>query len=302
MKILNVFFISLLSIISLNLSAQIYVNSSGLVGIRLSNNNPYGSIDVYGGIDRFEYLHRPMDFVLQASDPRICSDNKIVFYNIYGTDWIDIECRNLFEKSDSSRKTNFQNIEKGLGKIKKLKGFTYNWKENPTGQRHAGLIAQQVERVIPEVITTVDSTNEKLLNYSGLIPYLIEAIKEQQNQIEELQKKFSESSSSTLKSTSTINSLEDNDNSLTVNAILYQNIPNPFTANTEIKFYLPEKVNSAALYIYDMQGHQIKSIPIYDRGNSSTIIYGHELQAGMYFYSLITDNKEIDTKRMILTD
>ena len=47
---------------------------------------------------------------------------------------------------------------------------------------------------------------------------------------------------------------------------------------------------------------QLKNIPIIDRGNGSVLIQGSELLAGMYIYTLIADGKEVDTKRMILTE
>jgi hypothetical protein len=50
-----------------------------------------------------------------------------------------------------------------------------------------------------------------------------------------------------------------------------------------------------------MQGEQIKHLVINERGNSSVTIEGHTLKAGMYFYTLIIDGKEVDTKKMILT-
>ena len=51
-----------------------------------------------------------------------------------------------------------------------------------------------------------------------------------------------------------------------------------------------------------MQGVQIKSIQVNNRGKDSEIINGAELKAGMYFYTLIADGQEVDTKRMILTN
>ena len=81
-----------------------------------------------------------------------------------------------------------------------------------------------------------------------------------------------------------------------------QIVPNPFNIETEIKFYLPEEISNAVLNIYDMQGLQIKSYVLSERENSSVIINASELLPGMYLYSLIADNEEIDTKRMILTE
>ena len=56
------------------------------------------------------------------------------------------------------------------------------------------------------------------------------------------------------------------------------------------------------LYIYNMQGVQINSYAVNDRGNSSLEIQGNELEPGMYLYTLIVDGKEVGTKRMVLTE
>ena len=85
-------------------------------------------------------------------------------------------------------------------------------------------------------------------------------------------------------------------------ATLAQNSPNPFSQNTTIGYYLPSNVVNAVIYIYNLQGTQISSIQITDRGNGSVVISGNTLTAGMYVYSLITDGTLIDTKKMILTN
>ena len=89
--------------------------------------------------------------------------------------------------------------------------------------------------------------------------------------------------------------------SLTENAKLFDNIPNPFSLNTEIKFEIPENYISARLIIHDLQGIEIKSYAISQGGFGSITINGSDLKAGMYLYTLLIDNKIIDTKRMILT-
>lgn len=83
---------------------------------------------------------------------------------------------------------------------------------------------------------------------------------------------------------------------------LYQNIPNPFTINTQIKYYLADDVTNASIYIYNMIGTQLKSYKLQQKGAGSLIINGNEFKAGVYLYSLVVDNKEVDNKRMILTD
>jgi hypothetical protein len=83
-------------------------------------------------------------------------------------------------------------------------------------------------------------------------------------------------------------------------AILYQNTPNPFSSNTEISCYLPEITQQALIYIYNLQGVELKSYSITQVGLNTIIINGSELSAGMYLYTLVVDNGVIDTKRMIL--
>lgn len=82
---------------------------------------------------------------------------------------------------------------------------------------------------------------------------------------------------------------------------LDQNIPNPFNTNATIGYYLPNKITTASIYVYDMNGVQLKSYLITEKGNGNITIQGSELTAGMYLYALIADGKVIDTKRMILT-
>jgi hypothetical protein len=83
-------------------------------------------------------------------------------------------------------------------------------------------------------------------------------------------------------------------------AVLYQNAPNPFSERKVIKFELPDNTANTYIYIFNMQGALVKQLPI-NANQSSITINGSELTAGMYFYSLIVNGQEIDTKRMILT-
>lgn len=85
-------------------------------------------------------------------------------------------------------------------------------------------------------------------------------------------------------------------------ALLRQNHPNPFNSSTTIECSLPQNVSSAFLYIYDMQGKQINRIEVRERGTVLTQVKASSLTPGMYIYSLIADGKEIDSKRMIVTD
>lgn len=84
-------------------------------------------------------------------------------------------------------------------------------------------------------------------------------------------------------------------------AYLEQNIPNPFTQNTVINYYLSVQTNIASIIIFDLAGKQLKKIDSLAKGKGSVTINGGELYAGMFIYVLIADGKEMDYKRMILT-
>lgn len=82
---------------------------------------------------------------------------------------------------------------------------------------------------------------------------------------------------------------------------LYQNYPNPFDESTIIKFRLSRNANSAAIYLYDLQGNQLKSYSI-SCTKESLEIKASELKPGMYLYSLIANGNLIDTMTMIITE
>jgi hypothetical protein len=130
-------------------------------------------------------------------------------------------------------------------------------------------------------------------------------MKEQQSTIEALEAriaKLEKNDNAGMKSANISDTTSDNkESTLAASPTLAQNIPNPFSNTTRIDIYLPETVKNAVLYVYNMQGVQIKSFNINERGTTSVTIEGYTLQAGMYLYTLIADGKEVDTKKMILT-
>ena len=93
----------------------------------------------------------------------------------------DISAANFNSTSDISLKDNIQTIVNPLDKIIKLNGVTFNWKENQ--KPSIGVIAQELEKVLPELVTQGEV---KSVNYNGIIGVLIEAIKELKKEIEDL--------------------------------------------------------------------------------------------------------------------
>jgi hypothetical protein len=89
--------------------------------------------------------------------------------------------------SDKSKKTNIRPIDNATSIIQQLEGVRFDWKEDGTAS--LGVIAQDVEKVLPEVV--VESTDGlKSVSYGNIVGVLIEAVKEQQKRIEELERKL----------------------------------------------------------------------------------------------------------------
>ena len=70
--------------------------------------------------------------------------------------------------------------------LKELNGVQFIWKEFETPS--AGVIAQDVEKVLPELVNIRADTGTKTVNYSGLIGLLVEAVKELADRVEQLEK------------------------------------------------------------------------------------------------------------------
>jgi len=94
-----------------------------------------------------------------------------------------------FYSSDERLKDNLIKIGNPLDKISQLNGYEFDWIVNqeihPNEGHDVGVIAQEVEKVIPEIVETRES-GYKAVKYEKIVPLLIEAIKEQQVQIDEL--------------------------------------------------------------------------------------------------------------------
>ena len=259
--------------------------------------------------------------------------------------------------SDIMFKENIQSINDGLSIISQLQPKTFNFKisdfpsMNLPHELQYGLIAQDVDSVLPEIVKTrfhpaeydtlgnliVDSIEYKTLNYTALIPILIQAIKEQNTIIDSL--KLQQKTTDSLQ-TATINSLLDHqaitDNMLATlqncclqgasnntkqnngsgqgntkttlqielannsQPILYQNEPNPFGDNTIIRYFIPENTKGNAFIVfYDMYGKELKKTDVTTKGFGNINANTENLASGIYSYSLIVNERVIDTKKMI---
>lgn len=105
----------------------------------------------------------------------------------------DIIANSIAGSSDIRYKTNIRKVENALDKVKSMRGVYFNWNQKAfptkdfTDKTELGFIAQEVENVLPEVVTK-DNTPEayRSVKYDKVVALLVEAIKEQQKQIDSL--------------------------------------------------------------------------------------------------------------------
>ena len=92
--------------------------------------------------------------------------------------------------SDERLKDNITPLEGALNKISQIGGYEFDWNNDSNNSGHdVGVIAQEIEKVLPEVVVDRDN-GYKAVRYEKIVALLIEAIKEQQLQIDELKGKL----------------------------------------------------------------------------------------------------------------
>ena len=137
-----------------------------------------------------------------------------------------------------------------------------------------------MSQIFPELVTE-DENGYLSVDYIGFIPLLVDAYNELMVKVEEQEAVIAQLTQQKKRG--------GNPAALDSEATLAQNRPNPLSATTVIECYLPSTVADASVYVYD-------------RGNTSVTVEARQLGAGMYVYALIADGREIDSKRMIITE
>ena len=139
-------------------SAGMRIDADGNVGIGTSN--PQARLDVSGNA--------------------VISGDLTVSGQIFGQ---------VVDTSDANLKTNVKPINNALDKVNNIRGVYFEYISDVTKKTKVGVIAQEVEKVVPEVVVTREEDNIKLVAYDKLVGVLIEAIKELNGKVEKLEEK-----------------------------------------------------------------------------------------------------------------
>jgi hypothetical protein len=199
--------------------------------------------------------------------------------------------------------------------------------------KHYGLIAQEVEAVLPELvketsfetrISRPSSTPQagspvspnaqqpsetivfKALNYTELVPIVIKGVQELDTRTQQENKALREENKAIREELAALRQIvQELKNSRTEvvslsSAYLAQNSPNPVRSTTTIRYSIPEHSTSARLTLTNTKGQVVKTIGLSNRGIGQVNLNTSSLSSGTYNYTLYVDGRQVDTKRLIV--
>lgn len=161
----------------------IYWDNGGVVGQMFDGSGNGG--DYNSSTGWHYYYHRGNNcLALRGSST---SSSYAVYVNgaLYASD-------NVVAYSDRRKKENIETIENALSTVNKLRGVSYTKIGSKTGATEIGVIAQEVEEVLPEVVTYADDVDEYAVAYGNFAGIFIEAIKELSTEVEKLKAELKE--------------------------------------------------------------------------------------------------------------
>jgi hypothetical protein len=232
---------------------------------------------------------------------------------VYGT---------VSQTSDARMKQNITEVKDAMTIINKLKPSYYEFKHDgafaalnlPSG-KHYGLIAQELEEVLPELVMPApygeggDTAAHSLakreasssfkggkgINYTELIPILIKGMQE----LNEKNKEIDELKEEIALLREMVQELKSGGGLLTPKSVyLGQNTPNPARVSTTIPYFIPDDIRAARILITDAKGRQIKIFDV--RGNGALDFSVGTLPSGTYNYTLVADGQTVSTKKIIV--
>ena len=98
----------------------------------------------------------------------------------------DVTAQSFITYSDATLKTDIKPLDSALDKVMSMRGVSYEFKNDNSGHREVGFLAQEMQNTVPEVVYSAGGGTVLGIDYAKLTSVLVEAVKAQQEQINEL--------------------------------------------------------------------------------------------------------------------
>lgn len=305
----------LLSFFSQSLTAQIkYVD--GKVSI---NNAPikfvYGlNVKDWGGMYWTCKDGNFFQLDLTPDNPRIAgTSDEVVFYNSETNIFNSIQVADIYNYSDARAKDNVQTLTTGLNSLLRLRPVSYKWKHDNSepistfsysdetnsvsklaygpkedNNTKYGFLAQEVEEILPDAVYT-DVEGHKLINYTTLIPMLVQAVQELQTTVEAQAIQLEYLCNGKYLYANKSESMDK----------IVSCTPNPANGRVIISAQIADNVSSAKITISSMKGLREKTIGI-DASSPSICEDISTLDTGIHIVSLYVNDNLVDSHRLIV--
>lgn len=164
----------------------------------------------------------------------------------------------------------------------------------PFGKSYYALDVNAVKQSFPALIIE-DAQGNEYVNYTQLVPILVQAIKELKTELDDLKEAVAASGTRKVNAATNIatNTLDEGWGSIS------QNTPNPFTGQSTVRVSVPDDASDAYVDILTLNGASVKRIPV-SNGLSEVSLSSFEFAPGTYLYTLVVNGKVSETRRMIV--
>lgn len=162
------------------------------------------------------------------------------------------------------------------------------------GKSQYALDVNAVKQCFPDLIIR-DTQGNEYVNYTQLVPILVQAIKELKTELDDLKEAVASSGTRKVNAATNIatNTLDEGRGSIS------QNTPNPFTGQSTVRVSVPDDASDAYVDILTLNGASVKRIPV-SNGLSEVSLSSFEFAPGTYLYTLVVNGKVSETRRMIV--
>lgn len=164
----------------------------------------------------------------------------------------------------------------------------------PFGKSCYALDVNAVKQSFPALIIE-DAQGNEYVNYTQLVPILVQAIKELKTELDDLKEAVASSGTRKVNAATNIatNTLDEGRGSIS------QNTPNPFTGQSTVRVSVPDDASDAYVDILTLNGASVKRIPV-SNGLSEVSLSSFDFASGTYLYTLVVNGKVSETRRMIV--